>query len=86
MWQTFYKKVQAYKSQICYKKGSNGTKTAKKKKETEPLPKQRRQITEFIQSKAVVEREIDSGLELTKEDTLKQFEDSENETPANNRV
>ena len=30
-----------------------------------------------------MEREIDSGLELTKKDTLKQFEDSENETPAN---
>ena len=33
-----------------------------------------------------MEREIDSGLELTKEDTSKQFEDSENETLANNRV
>ena len=29
-----------------------------------------------------MEQEIDNGLELTKEDTLKQFEDSENETPA----
>ena len=85
MWQTFYKKVQAYKSQICYKKGSNETKTAKKKKRNRFQNKEDK-YTESIQSKAVVEREIDSGLELTKEGTLKQFEDSENETPANDRV
>ena len=36
--------------------------------ETGPLPKQRRLLTKSIQSKAVAEREIDSGLELTKED------------------
>ena len=56
------------------------------KEEMEPLPNKEDKHTESIQSKAVVEREIDSGLELTKEDTLKQFEDSENKTPANDRV
>ena len=36
---------------------------------TGPLPKQRRKTTVTIHSKAVVDREIDSGLELTNEDT-----------------
>ena len=36
------------------------------KKETEPLQNKEDKYTESIQSKAVVEREIDSGLELTK--------------------
>ena len=56
------------------------------KEETGPLPKRRRQITESIQSKAVVERELNSGLELTKEDTLKQFDESENETKLTKRI
>ena len=47
--------------------------------ETGPLPKRSRQITESIQSKAVVEQKLNSGVELTKEDTLKQFEESEKE-------
>ena len=60
--------------------------TQLKKKKRNRFQNKEDKYTEFIQSKAVVEREIDSGLELTKEDTLKQFEDSENETPANDRV
>ena len=55
------------------------------KEETELLPKQRIQTTKCIQCKAVMEQEIDNGLELTKDGTLKQFEESENETLANKR-
>ena len=50
------------------------------KKKRNRFQNKKDKYTESIQSKAAVEREIDSGLELTKEDTLKQFEDSENET------
>ena len=47
--------------------------------ETRSLPKRRRQIVESIQSKAVVEKKLNSGVELTKKDTLKQFDESEKE-------
>ena len=41
---------------------------------TGPLPQQKRLLTEsIIQSKAVVEREIDSGLELTKKHRNNKF-------------
>ena len=53
--------------------------------ETGPLAKRRRQITKSIQSKAVVERELNSGVELTKKDTLKQFDESEKETQDNKK-
>ena len=48
--------------------------------ESRPLPIRRRQITESIQSKAVPEREINRGVNLTQEDSLKQFEESGKET------
>ena len=50
--------------------------------ETGPLPKQRRKTTVTSQSKAVEEGEINCGLETTKEDTLKQFEELEKGCPS----
>ena len=50
--------------------------------ETGPPPKQRRKTTVTSQSKAVEERETNCGLEMTKEDALKQFEESENDVQA----
>ena len=50
--------------------------------ETRPPPKQRRKTTVTSQSKAVEEQETNCGLEMTKEDALKQFEESEKDAQA----
>ena len=53
--------------------------------ETRPPPKQRRKTTVTGQSKAVEERKINCGLEMTKEDALKQFEESEKDAQADKK-
>ena len=53
--------------------------------ETGPPPKQRRKTTVTSQSKAVEEGEINCGLEMTKEDTLKQFEELEKDAQVNKK-
>ena len=50
---------------MCFKK--DPIEQEQLEEETGPLPKQRRLLTKSIHSKAVAKREIDSGLELTKE-------------------
>ena len=50
--------------------------------ETGPPPTQRRKTTVTSQSKAIEERETNCGLEMTKEDALKQFEESEKDAQA----
>ena len=57
-----------------------------KKKKRNRFQKKEDKYTESIPSKAVEKGEIDSGLELTKEDTLKQFEDSEKDAQVNKKL